>query len=96
MPFQICAFSKKLFNFATAGKNYIPNAGVIADAHLPAHHHVVADFCASWNSGLLGANGVASDSDVVGHLHEVVNLGAFADSRSAQRPTRSTKQCPIL
>ena len=67
----------------TDGDDTPSDRQVPAHAHLPAEHHVVADFGAAGDADLRGHQHVASDGDAVGDLHEVVDLRAGLDARLA-------------
>ena len=54
------------------------------DSHLPPEHRVFADLGAAADTILGDDNAVFSNDDVVGDLHEVVDLGAFADEGVAE------------
>src|SRR4051812_7715228 len=49
------------------------------DAHLPAQRHEILEHRAAGNADLRDDDAVASHGHVVADLHEIVDLGAFAD-----------------
>ncbi len=54
------------------------------DSHLTPEHRVFADLGAAADTILGDDNAVFTNDDVVGDLHEVVDLGAFADEGVAE------------
>src|ERR1700691_678672 len=52
---------------------------VIGDGDFATEHDEVSQYSAARYTGLPGDQAVSSDADVVGDLHKVVDLGAFAD-----------------
>ena len=63
----------------------LPMRQVARDAHLPRQHHVVVDRRAAGDADLRGEQRPAADRHAVRDLHEVVDLGARADARLADR-----------
>src|SRR5262249_56337208 len=57
---------------------------VVGDADLAGHHDVVAGRRGAGDADLAGENVVLADLAVVGHLDEVVDLGAAADARGLE------------
>ena len=55
------------------------------DADLPRHHHVVVDRRAAGDADLCCEQHAAADGDAVRDVHQIVDFGAGADARLADR-----------
>ena len=65
--------------------DFVADFEMARNAHLPGQGGVGADFGAARNADLRDHQTVFPNGDVVGDLHQVVDLGAFADDGRPQR-----------
>src|SRR5262245_17206957 len=63
-----------------ADQHAVADADVVHDADLAGHHDVVAGAARPGDAHLADEQVVPADLTVVGHLHEVVDLGSLADA----------------
>ena len=82
-----CAPGRDVFCHRRLGADHHARAqpDVPGRARLPRHHHVVVEHRAAGDADLRREQDVAADPHAVGDLHEVVDLGAGADARLADR-----------
>src|SRR5271165_3974771 len=60
-----------------------PDLQMAGDARLPAKRGKVSDHARAGDAGLRDEHGVTPNDDVMPDLHEIIDLGAFADHRVA-------------
>ena len=77
------------FADAAAGSNHgeIIDCDVAENAHLPAHHDMMARFGRAGDAGLRSDQIVGADFDIVGNLDEVVDLRSLANDRRIETGT---------